>query len=64
VTTRHQVRGNPPYAFGFPFNDTRAAQRFQTPDVGINDLVGMVARITLRPKVHAMRCIQIYTVLT
>jgi hypothetical protein len=28
VTTRHQVRGNPPDAFGFPFHDTGATQGF------------------------------------
>jgi hypothetical protein len=54
VTPRHEIRGNPPSAFGFPLNNTRAAQRFQTPDMGVDDLVGSVAGISLRPKVQAM----------
>src|SRR5271166_7001666 len=63
VAACHQVRGNPPDAFGFTFNDTRPAQRLQTPDMGIDDLVGIVAGNTLPPKVRAMLLGQIHAVL-
>src|SRR5271170_3813568 len=63
VTTRYQIWWNPPHAFGFTFNDTRAAQRLQTPDVGVNDLVGIGAGIALLPKVRAMLLGQIHAVL-
>ena len=63
VTPRHQIWWNPPHAFGFTFNDTRPAQRLQTPDMGVNDLVGIGAGITLLPKMRAMLLGQIHAVL-
>src|SRR5208282_1360986 len=63
VTTRHQIWWNPPRAFGFTFNNARPAQRLQTPDVGVKDLVGIGAGIALLPKVRAMLLGQIHAVL-
>ncbi len=63
VTTRHQIRGNPPCAFGFTFNDTRPPQRFQPPDVSVNDLVGVVVGITTRSEMRAMLLGQVHAVL-
>ena len=63
VAARHQVRGNPPNAFGFTFNDTRPTQRLQPPHMGVDDLVRIVGGITLRPKMRAMLLGQVDAVL-
>jgi hypothetical protein len=59
VTTRHQIRGYPPDAFRWAFDDSFAAQRLQASDVGINGLVGVASVISLRPKLRAMLLSQV-----
>src|SRR5665213_9861 len=54
VAARHQVRGNSPDTLRLAFNDTRAVQRFQTPDVCIDDLGSVVPGISARLKLRAM----------
>ncbi len=57
VTARCQVRGNPPDAIRSTLNDTRTAQRLQSPDMAVDDLVGMVAKIIAQRELRPMfRC--------
>src|SRR6185312_9458215 len=63
LTARHQVRGNTPDTFGLPSHDTGAAQRFQAPHMGIDDLVDRVTQIGLGAKARAILCSPIDAVL-
>ena len=64
MTTRHQVRGDPPDTFRLAFNDACAAQCLEPPDVGIDDFVGMRAMISLRPKLRTMLRSPVHAILT
>src|SRR5665213_56741 len=54
LTARCQILGNPPDALRLSLNDSHTTQCFQPPDVGVDDVVGVVPGIRARQKLRTM----------